>query len=164
MFPRWVLLRIPPRLEMRRQMDPKTACDLITKNLHYRPGYTFTVSPGASWRILGFYFDSENMGLYAACPEPSRQLISLEMSAKLVDSEKRHAPSYESTINGAMGRLIRVDDISTEFELMVRVFAFLRWHEVHELCEWFKWGDDLESPFHPHTDTGRENFSQLTSK
>lgn len=145
-------------------MEQKEACRLINEvGLHYRPTYSFRASPGYN-PYANFPEDSRlSAPFFTPAPEPV--YIIVRASADIPNSDVQYAPDYASVMHDIdVSFNVRVDDLSTEQDFWERMMISLMEHEIHEAREFFKVGRSFDAPFHPHTESGRENFSRLTKR
>lgn len=114
-------------------MEAQRAADLINK-ISYRPGWEIT----AHVALGGFPYLIVSATLHT--PNSDR------------DNALKGYPRWITV--GSPDLVIDADRYATPEELYRRIFDWIMSLEIHEAREFFRVGDRMDAPFHPHREDG----------
>lgn len=131
-------------------MDANTAMDLINGRMHYKPGSRITAMPSYLSQM------ADLLGM----PE-WRNVIEVTVAMDTVNTDQDMAlRGYPEKITVAPSCEIDVTHMTPD-ALAARVMAFIIEAEIHEAREFFRVGDDMHAPFHPHRVEGAQAWVKL---
>ncbi len=109
-------------------MRAERAAEIISKDIHYKPG----------WVFMGEVSDRfENT-------------VIVRMSWRAPDYSRENAPDYERAITATASYMHPCTSSCTDEAIIDWVFYCIKQAELHEAREAFRVGPDYDAPYHPH--------------